>query len=324
MGKIRVGVLRGGPSSEYEISLMTGGEVLKFFPRNKYEPYDILISKDGAWHLNGFPMPYEKIFSAVDVIFNALHGEFGEDGKVQQILETFKIPYTGSGILASALAMSKSMSKNIFSKEGLATARSGLFKKKNQSIPEIAYEARAKLTPPWVVKPNNRGSSVGVSIARTHPELEKGVENAFNFDNEVLIEECIEGKEATCGVLEKFRGQDYYALPIVEIIPPPGNFFNYEVKYNGKTREICPGNFSRDISEKIQSMAIMAHKALGMKHYSRADFIVSSDKRKSGVYILEVNSLPGLTSESLLPKAADSVGLAFPDLIEHLIGLARS
>ncbi|MBI2024021.1 D-alanine--D-alanine ligase [Candidatus Giovannonibacteria bacterium] len=324
MGKIRVGVMRGGPSSEYEISLLTGGEVLRHIPKDKFTAHDILISRDGVWHIDGFPQAPNKLLDKLDVVFNALHGEFGEDGKVQQILESFKIPYTGSGILPSAMCISKSISKNVFSKAGLQTARSVLFKKDTQNIPEMTYETRTKLFPPWVVKPNSRGSSVGVTIARTIPELQKSIENSFDYDNEILIEEFIEGREATCGVLENFRNQDLYALPVVEIIPPPGNFFDYQVKYNGATREICPGNFSRGISDKIQSIAVAAHKALGLKHYSRADFIVSSDKHREGIYILEVNSLPGLTSQSLLPKAAESIGLSFSNLIDHLITLAKS
>lgn len=317
MGKIRLAVLRGGPSSEYDVSLLTGESVLKNLSKDRYKAHDILISKDGVWHMDGFPADPSKIFHKVDVVFNAMHGEFGEDGKVQQILEAHKVPYTGSGILASAMAMKKGIAKEVYKNSGLKTPRSLLIKK-HGSFGDIARHINESLFPPWVIKPAGRGSSVGISIAKKVPDLISALKKAFSFDHEILAEEYIEGREATAGVLENFRNKKYYALPVVEIIPPPGKLFDSEVKYNGSTKELCPANFNEKISEEIKEMAIKAHKALGLSHYSRSDFIVS----KRGVFILETNTLPGLTSQSLLPKATEAIGLSFSGLLDHLITLA--
>ncbi len=317
MGKIHVAVLRGGPSAEYEISLMTGENVLKFLPKDKYRTHDVLISKDGVWHMDGFPAEPAKIFRKVDAVFNAMHGEYGEDGQVQQILEGHKIPYTGSGILASAISMKKNIAKDIYKKSGLKTPR-GLVIKKSANIKDSVSDINETLFPPWIIKPSGRGSSVGVAVAKVVSEIPTALEKAFSYDSEALAEEFIAGREATCGVLENFRGKKYYALPVIEIIPPDGNFFDYKVKYNGETKEICPAHFDDKISEEIQSMAVSAHEALGLRHYSRSDFIVSP----RGIFILETNTLPGLTSESLLPKASEAIGLSFPNLLDHLVSLA--
>jgi D-alanine-D-alanine ligase len=316
MGKIRVGVLRGGPSLEYSVSLLTGQKVLDFLPKEKYKAYDILITKDGVWHENGFPAPSHKILTKLDAVFNALHGEYGEDGKVQQILEAYSVPYTGSGIIPSAMAMNKAVSKDMFSKAGLRVPK-WVALKKGEDLQKIAQEVRGALFSPWVVKPADRGSSIGVSIAKNIPELIGALSEAFTHSDNAIAEEYIEGREATCGVLENFRGERHYALPVVEIIPV-SSFFDKKAKYDGTTREICPANFDLEVSRKIQGMAVAAHKALGLRHYSRSDFIVS----KKGIYILETNSLPGLTSESLLPKSSEAIGLSFPSLLDHLVSLA--
>ncbi|MDP3785440.1 MAG: D-alanine--D-alanine ligase [bacterium] len=339
MLKIKVGVLRGGPSAEYEISLLTGENVLKCLPRDKYETRDILLTRDGLWHENGIPRPPEKIFRNIDVAFNALHGEYGEDGRVQQVLEAHRIPYTGSGILASAVAMKKMLAREMFAarlaslsprsrvgagapeereKSGLKIPR-GILISRDGDIKTKVDEIFRKLNPFWAIKPASRGSSVGVTIARSYPEIVAGLGEAFKYDNKVLAEEHVAGREATCGVLENFREERHYALPVVEIVPPVGRFFDYEAKYNGKTREICPGRFDRETSDKIKAAAILAHQTLGCRHYSRSDFIVSP---KRGIFILETNTLPGLTSQSLLPKAAEAVGLSFPRLLDHFVSLA--
>ena len=174
------------------------------------------------------------------------------------------------------------------------------------------------MPPLWVVKPASAGSSVGVNICSDLPELRKGIEKAFQYGDAILVEEYIKGKEATCGIIEDFRGEHCYALPVIEIIPPDNTFFDYEVKYDGSTREICPAGFEKSVKRKIEKIARKAHEVLGCRHYSRADFIVSN----RGVYLLEVNTLPGLTSESLLPKAAAAAGLEFPQLLDHLLKLA--
>ncbi len=320
---IKVGVLRGGPSSESAVSLKTGEAVLKNLPE-KYSGYDIILSKNGEWYFQGWPSYPEKIFRSVDIIFNALHGKYGEDGKVQQLLESFNVPYTGSGILASALGMNKILSRDAFLKAGLKMPGAD-FGSDRETPLGIANRALRKLSPPWAVKPASSGSSVGVSIARNFNDLIKAVNNALNYDNKIIIEEYIYGREMTCGILEKFRGHEHYALPVIEIIPPATHdFFDFEAKYSGETREICPADIEPSIKKAVEEMAKRAHIALGCRHYSRADFIVSQPARKdeAKIYILETNTLPGLTSESLLPKSISAVGSSYAELLDHLIMLA--
>lgn len=304
MPKIKVGVLRGGPSAEHEISLLTGANVLKNLPPEKYQGIDILISQEGQWP----KMP------AVDVIFNALHGEYGEDGQVQLILEKNHLPYTGSGVTASALAMNKWASRQLFKAAGLKIPPAVKIEK---SIPGSAAEPKFGL--PWIIKPVNRGSSVGISLIKNLEEFLAGLNAAFRYDNSVMVEKFIPGREATCGILENFQREKYFALPVIEIIPPTQKpFFDYQCKYDGTTREICPAEFNEEITQAIQETARRAHQALGCRDYSRADMIVTED----GIYILEVNTLPGLTKESLLPKAAAAVGCSFDQFLDHLLILA--
>ncbi|MBI5045503.1 MAG: D-alanine--D-alanine ligase [Candidatus Niyogibacteria bacterium] len=317
MVKLTVGVLRGGPSSEYDVSLKTGQSVLADFPHDKYRPLDIWVSKAGEWHAGGLVSAPEKILRSVDVVFNAMHGEYGEDGRVQRVLEMHGVPFTGSESWPSFLAMHKVMARETFKQAGLKIP-AGMVVKKGYDSAEVTRRAVRDIGPAWVVKPARRGSSIGVSIVNGPDELPKALEKAFAEDSMVLVEKRVKGREATVAVLENFRGEKLYAFPAVEIVPPKNKFFDYEVKYNGATQEICPGRFDAKTKLALQEAAKLAHQALGCRHYSRSDFIVS----KTGIYILETNTLPGLTSESLFPKAAASVGLRFPQLIEHLISIA--
>lgn len=317
---MKIGVARGGPSAEYDVSLMSGAEVLKHLPGH-YDGLDVLITKDGQWYSGGLLREPRQIFDNVDLIFNALHGEFGEDGRVQQIFESYNIPYTGSQIIPSSLAMRKHRAREIFTRHGIKIPRALVFSQ-DEFLPEdpeyAAQQVFEAIPPLWVVKPASRGSSVGVSICQSFSELVDGIENAFSYDNTILVEEYIKGREATCGVLENFRSENLYAFPPVEIIPPEGNFFDYTVKYNGATREICPANFDSAVKRELENLAKRAHQILDCRHYSRSDFIVSP----RGVYLLETNTLPGLTAESLLPKAARVSGLEFSDFLDHVIKLA--
>lgn len=319
MSKINVGVLRGGPSSEYEISLKTGENVIRHLSRDKYRVFDLLLSKSGEWHIDGMASTPDKIFRSLDVVFNALHGEFGEDGRAQKIFDMYGISYTGSGNWASFMAMNKPLARETFREAGLRVPE-GVVVKEGDDLEEATYQIARKMAPSWVVKPAKRGSSIGISIAHDIDGLTKAIKYALTCDNVAIVEKHIAGREATCGVVESFRDEDYYTFPVVEIIPPnEANFFDYKVKYNGKTKEICPGRFDMKTKLTIQDMARRAHIALGCKNYSRSDFIVARD----GVYLLETNTLPGLTAESLLPKAASAIGLEFPQLLDHLIELAR-
>jgi len=330
---IKVGVIRGGLSNEYDVSLATGANVLSHLrtdPMNamKYKVYDILIDKDGVWHMNGLPTSMEKLAHNIDVIVNALHGEYGEDGKVQQILEQFGIPYTGSGILPSALSYNKALAKQEFKRLGIKTPnhfvlpsyQSDIDGNRENYAQKKAGEVFRKLSPPWIVKPLTGGSSLGIHVCKTMPDLIKVFENSETVNVSMIVEELITGKEATVGVIENFRNKEHYILPSIEIRPPQESvFFDYDAKYSGSSDEICPGNFSSEEKKELERLAEMIHKGLNLSHYSRSDFIVTP---KRGIYALEVNTLPGLTEESLVPKSLSAVGVHMPEFIDHLIELA--
>jgi len=317
MGKIKVAVLRGGPSSEYDISLKTGGSILKNLDTEKYIPHDIFIAKDGTWHVRGIPAEPRKVISNVDVVLNALHGEYGEDGTVQRLLEQFGVPFTGSSALAASVAMNKELTKRQVEDLDVKLAHHRVFDRVPNEGQLYAFFRR--FPQPAVVKPIGRGSSVGVTVVNGLYELREAIEKAFSYAPKVLVEEYIRGREATCGVLEGFRGEDVYALPSIEIIPQEGSgFFDYNAKYSGKSLEICPSRFPEQTKRKLEQLARDVHQKLGLRHYSRSDFIVSP----RGIYFLEVNTLPGLTEESLLPKSVEAVGFTFPQFLDHVIGLA--
>jgi D-alanine-D-alanine ligase len=318
MSKKKVGVLRGGPSSEYEVSLKTGKSVIDNLA-DRYQVLDIFIDKNGVWHYLGAPIEPEKLFKKVDVIFNALHGTYGEDGTVQKLLDTFAVPYTGSTALSSAVGMNKVLSKKAYKNNKLKTPLHITISKKDNS-PQIITNLFKSFPMPVVVKPVSGGSSVGTAIAKTLSELETAVTDALKYSDTALIEEFIVGKEATCGVVDNFRNEKIYALLPIEIRKPSDSaFFDYKAKYGGGSEEICPGNFTTAEKKVIQDMAKEAHQALGLRHYSRSDFIINP---RRGIYILETNTLPGLTSESLLPKSLAAVGCTLPDFLDHLIKLA--
>jgi len=317
MSRIKVAVLRGGPSNEYEVSLKTGQAVLKSLPE-RFQAIDILIDREGNWHREGFVTEPQKILQSVDVVFNALHGEYGEDGRVQRLLDDCGVPYTGSGAWASALGMNKALAKEHFRQKGLKTPAYILVDKKKETVAEIEKKVFAKMSLPFIVKPADKGSSVGLFLVKDWRDLKKALESVFSFSEKALIEEFIKGKEATCAVVEGLRGQAHYSLLPIEI-RKVGELFDYEAKYGGGTEEICPGCFSAEESRLIQETSVLAHQALGLGHYSRSDFILSP---RRGLYILETNSLPGLTETSLLPKSLKAVGIEFPHFLEHLVDLA--
>lgn len=318
--KLRVGVLRGGPSSEYDVSLKTGGAVLKHLPE-KFISHDIFISKDGTWHRDGIERTPRRALHHIDVVFNALHGEFGEDGKIQRILDTLGVPYTGSGTLASSIGMNKVLTKKAFAQHGIRTPYHTVIRR-SDNLQEKVTHAFERYMLPIVVKPATSGSSLGVTIVKSFSSLKDAFLHALKYSDTILMEEYIRGKEATCGVVEHLRGEPIYTLFPTEILHPEEHeFFNYEAKYSGNAREICPGNFSTHEKAELQRLAKHVHEALGLKHYSRTDFIVSPSR---GIYVLEVNTLPGLTPESLLPKSLEASGFTFPEFLDHLVMLAHN
>lgn len=321
MSKIKVGVLRGGPSSEYDISLATGANVLKALRdklAHKYEARDILVDKKGVWHADGLRGNPEELIRCFDVAFLAFHGTYGEDGKVQEFLESHHKPFTGSGSLGSALGMNKTLAKDVFRKHGIKVALDRVIKSADilsLDAVSIASELFRTFPMPAVIKPASAGSSVGVSIVHKLSDIVAALNNAAQYSDTVLVEEFIAGREATVGVIDGFRNEELYALPVVEIRPKTA-FFDYEAKYEGKSEEIVPATFAHKVKQELSELARKVHRVLGLRHYSRSDFIIHPTR---GIYVLEVNTLPGLTNESLVPKSLRAVGSDTHELIDHLI-----
>ncbi|MEX1026391.1 MAG: D-alanine--D-alanine ligase [Candidatus Paceibacterota bacterium] len=315
---LTIGVVRGGPSSEHDVSLQTGAAILRELGK-RFDVKDLLIDPHGHWLLNETPTRPEKALRRVDVVVNGMHGEYGEDGKVQQLLDSMQIPYTGSNAFASALAMNK-----VQARTHLATReiKQPIYRslRKDEYSDELVDELFETFPQPSVVKPRALGSSVGVSIAHTRQELREALERVFALANNALIEEYLQGREAACGVVDHYRSERLYALPTIEIRPVGHEYFDNEAKYDGTSEEICPGNFSESERREIQSTARMAHEHLGLRHYSRADFIVTP---RRGIYLLEVNTLPGLAPASLFPKSLDAVGSTLEEFLTHIVSLAH-
>jgi len=316
--KYNIAVLRGGPSSEYDVSLKTGRAVIEAL-KEKHRITDVTIDTAGNWYVGGVQMTPAKALQNCDVVFNAMHGEYGEDGKVQQFLDKMKIPYTGPGTLAAALSMHKAKTKEVYKQQGLRTPQAFVATKVDDVV-EQAHDIFRTMPMPVILKPIDRGSSVGITIAHTFDNLLQSLVALYEHVGTVLVEEYIQGKEGTVGVVEGFRDHDIYPLLPIEIIPPAHKeFFDYECKYDGSTEEICPGNFTAAEKEAMQEAAIRAHRALGLRHYSRTDFMVHP---KRGVFVIETNALPGLTEASLLPKSFEPVGTTYADFLEHVITTA--
>jgi len=319
MKKGRVGILRGGPSSEYDVSLRSGFHVMKNIP-DDWDKRDIFIDKEGRWFLDGIEKSPEKIMRNFDVVFNAMHGEFGEDGKVQHILESYHMPFNGSRSIPSAMAMNKVKTKEILGLHGIKTPRFTYLRKHEYTYGDLA-ELYARLSRPIVVKPAFAGSSIGISLASSFEELVLAVNDAFKVSETIILEEFIRGREATCGVLDNSNGSDVYALYPIEIkYPGDKKIWDFESKYSDEKHTcLCPSTFDTSIKKEIQKMSHMAHCIMELDHYSRSDFIVSDDGE---VYFLEVNTLPGLTEGSLYPLALKSAGIDMSHFLDHVLTLA--
>ncbi|TAJ16026.1 hypothetical protein EPO56_00115, partial [Patescibacteria group bacterium] len=225
---IKVGVLRGGPSSEHEISLLSGGAVLSNLKEDRFQGVDIFIDKEGIWHVRGIPMSPEQALLGIDVAINVIHGQYGEDGTIQKILDRVGVPYSGAGVFASALSLNKPLTKEVLSREGVRMPRHRVLKV-SPNLESEAREAFRAFSPPIIIKPASAGSSVGMKLAKTFDEFWDGVKSAFHHSREVMVEEYIKGKEATVGIVEGLRGEKYYKLLPIEIVPPKGiDFFRSE------------------------------------------------------------------------------------------------
>lgn len=304
--KIRVAILAGGTSAEREVSLASGNQVREALNPEKYE----VLMYDPASDLTKLAQDAKNI----DVAVIMLHGRGGEDGTMQGFLEALGIPYQGSRILGSAIAMNKIISKRLYIQAGLPVAPYMVCYK---GVHPDERKVRERIGFPLVVKPEQEGSSIGVTIVREPEELNKALAKAWDYDRRCLIEKYIPGREITVGVLGNSPPR---ALPPVEIRPAVGfEFFDYTAKYQpGATEEICPAPISESLTLKCQEYALRAHEALCCEDYSRTDMILHEGE----FYILETNTIPGMTATSLFPQAAKAAGISFSTLLDTLIELA--
>jgi len=313
-----VGVLRGGPSHQYDVSLKSGSHVLQNLS-DSYQGQDIFITRDGEWHIGGVRRDPEKILRHVDVVWNALHGQYGEDGKVQQILSTLDVPYTGSEAFSSALAMNKHLTRKVLLSKGMKMPIATVILPKENTYKNL-FELFRTFPQPSIIKPISGGSSVGITVAHRFEDFKKGIEKAFHHGSNVLIEEYIRGKEITCIVIDESNQKGAYALFPIEITSPTKNYyFDYDLKYINPRAHICPSSLSNEEKLFIQNRAVDAHQLLGLRHYSSADFIVSPQR---GTYLLEVNTLPGLAETSLLPQVLLANNTDMREFIDHILSLA--
>ncbi|WP_339134013.1 MAG: D-alanine--D-alanine ligase [Candidatus Electrothrix sp. GW3-4] len=306
MNKIRLALIAGGTSGEREVSLKGATEVEQALSKEKYE----VVRYDAATDLARLAADARQL----DAAFILLHGIHGEDGTVQGMLELLGIPYQGAGVLGSALAMDKNLAKTMYRLHGLPVAAWEMASKEHITDPAPLL---AQLSLPVVVKPIRQGSSLGMSVVRTAEQLSPALATAFEHDSQVMVEEFIQGREITVGVL---GNEELMPLPLVEVIPAAKyEFFDYEAKYQpGATQEVCPAEVDDSIRDRAQQYGIKAHQALQLRGYSRTDMIV----RENEIFLLETNTIPGMTPTSLLPQAAAQAGLDFPALLDRLIGLA--
>lgn len=302
-GKERIAVVMGGDSAEREISIRSGSEVVRAL---------------GALGYDAHALDYDERFLDAlralkpEIVFIALHGPGGEDGHVQALLEFLSIPYTGSGLEAAALSMDKHLTKKLLAAEGLPTPVWDLFDLTGGTLPLLP----GSLDLPLVIKPRFEGSSAGVAIVHTHEEWTNAMLDASKSYAQILAEEYLQGREFTCAVL----GEE--ALPVIEIVANRDGFYSYDAKYEpGGSTHVVPAPIGEDLAARLQMLALSAHRLLGLRDYSRSDFIVTADGRP---HLLEINSLPGLTPMSLVPDACAAVGISFEALIDRLVGYARS
>ncbi|MFA4999732.1 MAG: D-alanine--D-alanine ligase [Parcubacteria group bacterium] len=308
MRKIRIAVLMGGPSSEHDVSIASGKMVCDNLDKERYEVIPVHISRDGEWSVS-----FEELIDRADIAFIALHGEYGEDGTVQQFLESIGLPYTGSSAKASALGMNKLASAKLFTAHDL-------------NVPawkEITrYDDWAHFGSPFdypvVVKPADRGSSIGTSIARNEFYMREALCKVFEVSRTAMVQKYISGREVTCGVLEDEHGN--IPLPPTEVFPVKAELFDYEAKYvKGASKEITPAPITKRETEEVQETALAVHRIIDASGYSRTDMIIGNNGQ---IYVLEINTLPGLDPATLLPQEANYMGLSNSALLDKIIAAA--
>jgi D-alanine-D-alanine ligase len=305
MKKINLALISGGISSEREVSLNSGNQVYDALNKEKYN----IIRYDPKVDLPRLMAEASQIDAALII----LHGPYGEDGTIQGLLELLDIPYQGSGVIGSAVAMNKLATKRLYETAGLPMPPYFVLERGDKLDPA---DCALRLGLPLVIKPLEAGSSVGMSIVRNESSMVAAADKAFEHGDAILVEAYIDGVELTAGVI---GNKDLQALPLIEIIPDDAHeFFDYEAKYTpGVTQEICPARVDDALTEKAQLYAKMAHRALFCEGYSRTDMMLS----KGELYLLETNTIPGMTATSLLPQAAQAAGISFTELLDRLIEL---
>ncbi len=350
--RINVAVLMGGRTAEHDISVGSGKKVIENLDLSKYNVKPITITREGLWLIpkgyltDGAPVAelLEKNFACdpagnelvpvelgsalsrtvseqVDVVFIAMHGPYGEDGTIQGLLEVLDLPYTGSGVEASAISMNKVRCKQIYLHYGIPTPRYEIIDERVWRDGRESETDRIAKSPgfPCVTKPPRLGSSVAISIVRERDSFADAIDDALRYDTSVMVEEFIPGRELTSPVLGNGPSKEPTALPLVEIIPKTSSYFDYEAKYTpGASDEITPAQVSDEITKEAQRLGLEAHRALGCSGLSRTDMILND----GSLSVLETNTIPGLTDVSLFPKAAQAMGMSFSRLLDHLVGVA--
>lgn len=336
MANLNVCVIIGGMSTEHDVSMISGKNVVENLDKDKYEVYPVVIDKNGKWYEQSINNNEEKkeieniveYLKKKDVVFPVLHGLYGEDGTIQGMLELLKIPYVGCGILSSSICMDKVYSKVIFQKAKILQAKYIYIKNKNTYIDEdfnerefnseeIIETVEKKLGFPVFVKPSNSGSSVGINKVKDAEELIKAIDEAAVYDKKILIEKAIVGKEVECAVL----GNEEVKASIVGQILPAEDFYTYDAKYNNPESLVkIPADLSEQKINEIRELAIKAFKAVDGSGLARVDFFVEDGTEK--VYINEINTMPGFTEISMYPKLWGYEGLKYSELLSKLIELA--
>lgn len=308
MKKISIALLAGGTSPEREVSLSSGREVLAALDKKKYDVAFYDTKTEVARLIHDAP--------GIDAALIILHGLYGEDGRIQGLLDLFNIPYQGSGVLGSAVAMNKLASKRLLVQAGVSTPAFDVVYAKPGWKDGI--HRLEKLGLPVVIKPVSGGSSIGMSIVKSASDMESALEKAFIEDDCALVEEYIAGRELTCGVIGNGIGLE--ALPIIEIIPGKDHeYFDFVAKYTtGEALEVCPAEIDTETAEKAKKLAEESHWALFCEIYSRTDMMLRDDGK---LFVLETNTIPGMTANSLLPKSARAAGYSFPEFLDRLIDL---
>lgn len=327
--KKHVVVLMGGMSAEYEISMKSGGQIVRHLDPEAYTVTPVEITRQGEWVFPDGEREYLDIADAVqrlrilhpDCVFIALHGPFGEDGRMQGLLDLMGIPYTGSGCSASGLAIDKVRSKAVAEHGGILVPDHVMFTRREwdedaAAITELVHESVGF---PCVIKNPLQGSSLGMAIPQAAGEFKDAVNEVTQFGATVMAERFVHGVEMTCGVLDLHEDQSPFALPVTEIRPVKAKFFDYQAKYTpGASREITPAEIDDALRDRIQDIAVRAHELIGCRGFSRSDMILANDE----VYWLEVNTIPGFTETSLLPQAAEAAGISFTELVGKLVEAA--